>query len=83
MKYLLILLFVLSIIINVIISSTINENFETNIKPDQLIYLTNTDTLCPICATFNETWKQIEKTVSESYFKYNFVTVKYNIDDKS
>jgi thioredoxin-related protein len=81
MKYLLILLFVLSIIINVIISSTINENFETNIKPDQLIYLTNTDTLCPICATFNETWKQIEKTVSESYFKYNFVTVKYNIDD--
>jgi len=81
MTIFLILLMILAIIINVIISNSINENFETT--PDKLIYLYDTNKVCPNCEFFNNTWNYIENEVKNKPFFYNFITLKYNINTET
>lgn len=76
-----IFLLILAIIINIIISNSINETFTT--IPDKLIYLYNTNSICPICKEFDNTWNAIENEVKANPFYYNFTTIKYNIDSDS
>ena len=76
-KIILILILIFSVFINILISSHNKESF--NVVPDKLIYLFNTDTACPICSTFNNTWISIVNEVSANPFYYKFLTEKYNI----
>lgn len=76
-KIILILILIISVFINILISSHNKESF--NVVPDKLIYLFNTDTTCPICSNFNNTWISIVNEVSANPFYYKFLTEKYNI----
>jgi hypothetical protein len=81
MIFFVILLLIFILIINIIISNSKNENFGAD--PNKLIYLYNSDSLCIKCKDFNNTWSSIENEVNANPFYYNFITVKYNIDDDS
>lgn len=76
-KIILILILIISVFINILLSSHNKEGF--NVVPDKLIYLFNTDTACPTCSTFNNTWTSIVNEVSANPFYYKFLTEKYNI----
>jgi len=80
MKILIIIILILAILINIIISNNYYEGFAT---PDKLIYLYNTDILCPNCKDFNGTWTSIVNEVSANPFYYKFLTEKYNLDTES
>jgi hypothetical protein len=78
MTIFLIILLLLAIMINILISNSKNENFVAT--PDKLIYLYNTDRLCPNCRDFTNIWSSIENEVNANPFYYTFNTIKYNID---
>ncbi len=81
MIVLLILLLIIVLLINIILSNSINEHFDFG-DPNNLIYLYDTDNICPSCKDINTTWTNIETEVPLRPLYYNLQTKKYKITEK-